>query len=128
MGKSRMMSLDEALLYRHYSNHKRPSRWLLYGTIGLVVGAFLAFYTETAGCAIMLICIPIAVVGLIRLQIWNCRSWRYCDTLSHKADEFGCSRYVRAETLYGNYEDAVLAVWECQEAHMPGDCPLCGAQ
>lgn len=29
-------------------------------------------------------------------------------------------------SLYG-YEAGILAAWECEQAHLPGDCPLCGA-
>ncbi len=58
------------------------------------------------------------------------RRWRAMDRcgreISARVNKVPLALRLQALDLYGN--DWELAAIECHEAHIPGDCPLCGAE
>jgi hypothetical protein len=76
--------------------------------------------------------IPLVVFGFSALRLWYwmflaCRlTWRIQEELMDRVERLPWSLQERAMNLFGdNWE---LAAIECHESHIPGDCPLCGAE
>ena len=78
----------------------------------------------------------LAVSGLIlcsaimgwKSTTWNSRNWKMWEALEDKEHEIP-TYYVRnARILDSRFPEYILWAIECYEGHMPGDCPLCGAE
>jgi len=59
---------------------------------------------------------------------WRINHDKFYNSLEHKLDRIPHDKYMIARTLYGDYIKAAMAAIECEEAHIPGDCLLCGAE
>lgn len=128
--KSPIMSLDEAICYRASGKNEPPQKGLLIAGIGLIAAGAIHCFSLTISLWIWVPCLVFSVLAAIRLMWWNWRNERYRRTIEIFNDKYSWEfeKWRMAESLYGNGEDALLAIWECEEVHIPGDCPLCGAQ
>jgi len=64
---------------------------------------------------------------LWRLVVWSRKREQVIRTLMKKSDRVPIKVLQLAIRDSRNYWEGVLWAVECDEAHCPGDCPLCGA-
>lgn len=65
---------------------------------------------------------------LLNLLWWAIQEYRFWTALNYKLDCISLQKIANAESLYKPRVEAWLAAIECEEAHISGDCPLCGAE
>lgn len=122
------MTLDEALLF----NGQQRSRWLsnlfLICIPGWLTVGFSGGHWILLTSLLCVVLIPITLTACAWEIVDGRRRERYWNALDEAVRRSGSGRYEQAHALCGKYEDAALALWECDEVHIPGDCPLCGAQ
>ena len=125
------MTLDEMLII-HESRKlepkdRYPHYWLI--CVGLwvctAVGGTLNIWPLFGVCAVVLL----SYVAYLSVSE-NRRSNELCQwaaELDHKIDEVPYHKRRLAQELTSDITEAHLWAIECHEAHLPGDCPLCGA-
>lgn len=75
-------------------------------------------------------CVPWRIEFLVRenREAWESRRRQWQAVVERMANDrglfFRCRGYIKR---YG-YWDGLLAALECHEVHLPGDCPMCGAE
>lgn len=88
--------------------------------VALVVPVFFGIHS------VMLVLFPsLLCMGVITTR-QAFRSWERADELDRRFDDVPYRIVDRARTLYTtDWREAAI---ECHESHLPGDCPLCGAE
>lgn len=119
------MSFDELLLLRAWlERNNRISLGLMAWLVatGFGMAAFVNVFTVAA-----YLCSATAYFG-----VW-CR-YEYRENLYHKELDrrwdrlnFGKFQLVESAVSWFGIGSARLAIIECHESHIAGDCPLCGA-
>jgi hypothetical protein len=127
------MSLDEMLLYYYFEKKPEPSLRLYWETTGLmllgVLGLLIANSKFSQLCCFIAFCSGgIAYflnIGRIIYSGW--REDRFYLSVIERAKRLPLQKEILAKKLYG-WPEGTLSAIECEEAHLPGDCPLCGAK
>jgi hypothetical protein len=127
------MSLNEMLLYYYYEEHPEPSFWVYWGIAVLMSLGILCMLITTNKfsqlCCFIAFCSGGAAFFLNAGKIM-CSSWRgnkFYHSLIKKAERLPVQKEYLAKKLYG-WPEGTLSAIECEESHLPGDCPLCGAE
>lgn len=126
MGKR--MSLDQALLWKMRGElDPRTYRENLIVTLGFAVWVAVLVVSRPIPATWTLAPGLLLTVTML-FHLWL--HWRaYCrrDRIYSLVEQMPHRLQNDAHVAYGFGIDAYLSVWECHEAHMPGECPLCGA-
>ncbi len=128
---ARNISTDDLILW-HYNRKKPPSPyWLLPMPIlwaPMFVGACIGVQTPAFYLPLLAVLMPwgfgLLIVVILREIRDGPREW----AMLLKKQEVPWRLLQHALVLYPDNGDWVMAAIECNEAHLPGDCPLCGAQ
>ena len=131
MRPTETMTLDEMLII-HESRKlepkdRYPHYWLI--CVGLwvctAVGGMLDMWPLLYGCSVVLMwyCTRLTIKETRRFH----QLCQWDAELDHKIDEVPYHKRRLAQELTSDITEAHLWAIECHEAHLPGDCPLCGA-
>lgn len=128
-------TLDNILMWEHFERPryikkiKRQFILLMIISLGFVLMLVFPHLRES-----FVPMVTLALLGfLFCLWIYKINDWAKKDNsyrkfLLRKADEIPIEKINLALKQEKNYWIAILWAVECHEAHIPGDCPLCGAE
>lgn len=136
---SRQFTLDELLLWQRKPRRKLPSKWWLVPIMLAFVGANVASFRGADNVALGFACILVVAAILTHFTMSMFRIILVDDPREQAVrDKLEKIPFLLQETalqLYGGQcpwkqgnNGWKLAAIECHEAHMPGDCPLCGGE
>lgn len=95
-----------------------------------VVGAMIVNYVVRGWLGTSLF--ALAFAGYLKSMDWMvsppCKATRWDEAYWAAYKQVPEWKMKVAWTLYGVGGDAALSAIECEEAHLAGDCPLCGAE
>jgi hypothetical protein len=102
-------------------------RWLMPVTAAAVVAMLIPCFGTAAKTVAYAELLPSQII--LAAAMFRCirRESAYGRAFRSALDEVPNWLQYRAIKFYGDEEWAMAAI-ECNEAHIPGDCPLCGAQ
>ena len=121
-----------------YAGHSRLSPVLfLFVFPALVVGAVVLACVGSV-CAAQPVLMPLMLIVAMGVEQWRSarrlKRWRALHTAytEERDGRLGAcpawmQRWVWNRAPY-QIDEAMLSAIECHECHLPGDCPLCGAQ
>ena len=125
-------------LQRKCKNLERVPRY--YGPMFFIAATLMLFSIPTILCGMIAITkYLMAATGLfvgvalvwerLRFNRWDALFRIYLDERERRF--YDCPAWMQSwvwEHRFHAQEDAMLHAIECNEAHLPGDCPLCGAK
>lgn len=116
------MTLDACICWNNVRvRHRRRAG--MYGSLGgaVVLGGLLFDSTVVLSTGV-----AIAILGTVYILCVNHRDNKFLHAIREWHEHVPVDKFEAA----GGWEDwprSILWAVECEEAHMPGDCPLCGA-
>jgi len=129
------ISLDDILMWEYF---ERPARVRKIKTMFIIlVGLAFAFILSFVFMAFRTLMVPMVVLCILeisafswmyKIHVWVELDNKYRKSLVRKADKVPTQILNLALKLEKNYWTALLWAVECYESHIPGDCPLCGAE
>ena len=127
------MSLDEMLLYYYYEEHLKPS-WRVHWRSAMLMEAGILGEILTTSKFSQLCCFIAFCAGGIafflnigKIMYLGWRERKFYHSLIVKEEKLPPLKRILARQLYG-WPEGTLSAIECEETHIPGDCPLCGAE
>jgi hypothetical protein len=121
------MTLDELLMYEINLKALRRSAvpaWVF--TMLLMCCALLTEPFSPVGRTIRISVIEFALIFTIYILRLHFLEKRYMNSLFHYSDTLPVA-LLRESTQGRNWSDGIIVAVECYQAHVPGDCQLCGA-
>jgi len=107
----------------------RINNWCSLYIVVLVTASICSFIFHTAAIVLLVIfCLSMPFAWFFLMRPYEKDRREYWDLLYSMEARLTEIRRRRVLKVYEYYPDSVLSEYECQEAHIPGDCPLCGAE
>jgi len=129
----KIMSLDEMLLYYYYEEHLKPS-WRVHWRSAMLMLAGVWGRMVTTDKFSQLCCFIAFCAGGIafflnigKIIYFGWREDKFYHSVIEREKRLPLQKEILARKLYG-WPEGILSAIECEEAHLPGDCPLCGAE
>lgn len=133
MNRQKIKIIETPILGELIVNTRRKQRSCFWWLIASVAGMMILVYFSSDPVTIIFRClfaVPwcVGMTTMIYTLIFHFRERRLRKELLRRADEVPMSLRRGAYQLYGYGIDGNMAAIECNECHLPGDCPLCGAE
>ena len=127
---SKPITTDDLILW-HYNPKPRPSPfWLLPAIVAAAI-ALTGYFWGVERDAFFLPCAIVWTMSVVTMSVvllvYFSHNERHEWALKRKLDQVPMELQLNALAMYPDNGEWMIVAIECYEAHMPGECPLCGA-
>ena len=122
-----LMTTDDMLMWHYYQRPKTLNRYLVPGWIACILAFITPIFHSRYLIGLLLLTCIFAVVRLVQLGFILWKQFDYDRSRLRRSEQMPFDKIQLAQQLEPDYETAMLWVIECEESHIGGECPLCGA-